>query len=102
MPLLRVGGVVVEFLAAVGVADVAVTLRTDGVVAGIGGGDRRAQAWRGGVAQLGREAHAVESAGRGQTGQVGQRGKEIDQLHGGRHASARRDPRARNEQGHAG
>ena len=54
-PLVRVIAEIVEFFAAVGVADVAVVFAADAVVALIVGGDRGAFARGGGVAELGDE-----------------------------------------------
>ena len=55
-PFVRVGLQVVEFLAAIGVADVAPTLAADAVVALIVAGDGRTVAFGGGILKLWREA----------------------------------------------
>jgi len=55
-PFVRVVLQVVEFLAAVGVADVAPTLAADAVVALIVAGDGRTVAFGGGILKLWREA----------------------------------------------
>ena len=80
-PLVGVLLHVVEFLAAVGIADVAPVVGADGVIALIVGGDGGPLAGCAGILELGHEAVAFEVGARGHLGEREQRGKNVEQLH---------------------
>ena len=81
VPFVGVGAVVVEFLGAVGVADVAVGEVAHGVVAGVVGGDGGAAGGLG-VVDLWAKAEAFQSVDGGEAAEVEEGGVEVEEFCG--------------------